>query len=61
MTAIDGAAKFGRIDMVKLLLDNYHGPTPISTLRDSAYHAAEKGKQWYVMELLSAYEPACEF
>ena len=55
-TAINGAAEFGRIDMVKLLLDNYHGPTPISELCDDAYRAAEDGNQWFVMELLDAYE-----
>jgi ankyrin repeat protein len=60
MTAIDGAAQFGRIDMVKLLLDNYEGPTPFSTLRNSAYQAAERQNQWYVMELLDAYEHPSE-
>ena len=55
-TAIEGAAEFGRIDMVKLLLDNYQGPKSIPQMRDSAYKAAKKGKQWYVMELLTAYK-----
>jgi ankyrin repeat protein len=54
--AIEGAAEFGRIDMVKLLLDNYQGPKLIPQIRDCAYKAAEKGNQWYVMELLTAYE-----
>jgi ankyrin repeat protein len=55
-TAIEGAAEFGRIDMVKFLLDNYHGPKAIPQLCDSAYKAAEKGNQWYVMDLLNSYE-----
>ncbi|KAL9595276.1 MAG: hypothetical protein Q9179_005045 [Wetmoreana sp. 5 TL-2023] len=54
-TAIEGAAEFGRIDMVKMLLDNYQGPQPISQMCDRAYKAAEKGNQWYVMDLLNTY------
>ncbi|KAL9044309.1 MAG: hypothetical protein Q9214_002544 [Letrouitia sp. 1 TL-2023] len=54
--AIDGAAEFGRIDMVKYLLDNYQGPKAISEICASAYKAAEKGKQWFVMDLLKNYE-----
>ncbi|KAL8721277.1 MAG: hypothetical protein Q9181_007747, partial [Wetmoreana brouardii] len=54
-TAIEGAAEFGRMDMVKFLLDNYRGPKPISQMCDCAYKVAEKGKQWYVMELLDTY------
>ncbi|KAI4210471.1 MAG: hypothetical protein LQ351_006697 [Letrouitia transgressa] len=55
-TAIEGAAEFGRIDMVKFLLDNYQGPKPISEICVSAYKAAKKGNQWFVMELLENYE-----
>jgi len=55
-TAIEGAAEFGRIDMVKLLLDNYHGPKSIRQMCERAYKAAKRGNQWYVMELLEAYE-----
>jgi ankyrin repeat protein len=54
-TAIDGAAEFGRLDMVKFLLDNYHGLKPVAELVASAYAAAEKGNQWYVMDLLKNY------
>jgi ankyrin repeat protein len=60
MTAIDGAAEFGRMDVVKLLLDNYDGATPFSEVRESAYWAAKKGNQWYVMEFLSAYKHPSE-
>jgi hypothetical protein len=42
--------------MVKFLLDNYQGPKLISQMCDSAYKAAEKGNQWYVMDLLTTYE-----
>jgi ankyrin repeat protein len=53
-TAIEGAAEFGRIDMVKFLLDNYQGPEPISQMCARAFKAAEK--QWFVMEQLTTYE-----
>lgn len=56
-TAVEGAAEFGRIDMVKFLLDNYHGPKPIAEMCGSAYAAAEKGNQWFVMDMVTSYKP----
>lgn len=56
-TAIEGAAEFGRIDMVKFLLDNYHGPKPIADMCASAYTAAKKDNQWFVMDMVTTYEP----
>lgn len=53
--AIEGAAEFGRIDMVKFLLDNYQGPKLVSEVCARAYKEAEKGNQWFVMELLENY------
>lgn len=55
-TAIEGAAEFGRMDMVKLLLDNYQGSKSIFEMRDVALKAAEKGNQWFVMEMLKTHE-----
>lgn len=56
-TAIEGAAEFGRIDMVKFLLDNYRGPKPIAEMCGTAYTAAKKGNQWFVMDMVTTYEP----
>lgn len=42
--------------MVKLLLDNYSGSKTIAQMCDIAYEAARKGNQWFVMDMLIAYE-----
>lgn len=55
-TAIEGAAEFGSLHMVELLLDNYHGPQPVANLIHSAYSAAKRGNQWYVMKRLESYQ-----
>lgn len=53
-TAVEGAAEFGCLDMVKLLLDNYHEPMKIKKLIKAGCKAARKGSQWYVLEMLES-------
>ncbi len=57
-TALNGAAENGRLDMVKLLLDNYRlkEGESISKLCDEAAEYARRECHWGVADLLEGYQ-----